>query len=163
MALIKPITISLSPNTEKDDIWLALKLVFCPWKWKKGRAIEELENEFKKFLKVKYAFAFNSGRTSLMAILKGFGLEKESEVLLQAFTCNAAVNPVIWSGLKPVYVDCDEDNFNIDIEDLKKKITSKSKVVIVQHTFGMPAEMVKILEIAKQNNLILISMGSHLV
>ena len=161
MALIKPITISLSPNTEKDDIWLALKLVFCPWKWKKGRAIEELENEFKKFLKVKYAFAFNSGRTSLMAILKGFGLEKESEVLLQAFTCNAAVNPVIWSGLKPVYVDCDEDNFNIDIEDLKKKITSKSKVVIVQHTFGMPAEMVKILEIAKQNNLILIEDCAH--
>ncbi len=161
MGLIKPITISLSPNAQKDDIWLALKLVFCPWKWKKGRAIEELEHEFKKYLSVKHAFSFNSGRTSLIAILKGFGLEKGSEVLLQAFTCNAAVNPVLWNGLKPVYVDCDEDNFNIDIEDLNKKITPKSKVVIVQHTFGMPAEMVKILEIAKQNNLILIEDCAH--
>ena len=161
MGLIKPITISLSPNTQKDDIWLALKLVFCPWKWKKGKAIRELENEFKKYLNVKYAFAFNSGRSSLMAILKSFDLEKESEVLLQAFTCNAAVNPVLWNGLKPVYVDCDEDNFNIDIEDLKKKITSKSKIIIVQHTFGLPAEMVKILEIAKQNSLILIEDCAH--
>lgn len=161
MALIKPITISLSPNTQKDDIWLASKLVFSPWKWKKGKAVKELENEFKKYLNVKHAFAFNSGRTSLMAILNGLSLERGNEVLLQAFTCNAAVNPVLWNGLKPVYVDCDEDNFNIDIEDLKKKITSESKVIIVQHTFGLPAEMVKILEIAKQNNLILIEDCAH--
>jgi len=158
---LKPITISLSPNVEKDDIWLALKLVFCLWKWRRGEAIEELENEFKKYLGVKYAFAFNSGRACLMAILRGLNLEPGSEILLQAFTCNAAVNPVIWSGLKPVYVDCDENSFNIDIEDLKKKITSKSKVIIVQHTFGLPAEMVKILEIAKQNNLILIEDCAH--
>ncbi len=105
MGLIKPITISLSPNVQKDDIWLAFRLLFQCWKWKKGKAIEELENQFKEYLGVKYAFAFNSGRTSLMAILKGFGLEKGSEVLLQAFTCNAAVNPVLWNGLKPVYVD----------------------------------------------------------
>jgi len=164
MALIKPITISLSPNIEKDDIWLALKLVFCPWKWtrlRQGSGGQELENEFRKYLGVKYAFAFNSGRTCLMAILKSLDLEPKSEVLLQAFTCNAAVNPVLWNGLKPVYVDCDENTFNIDIENLKKKITSKSKVVIVQHTFGLPAEMVKISEIVKQNNLILIEDCAH--
>jgi len=157
----QPITISLSPNTEKDDIWLVLKLVFCPWKWKKGKAAYELENQFKQYLGIKYVFGFNSGRTALMAILKALDLEPGSEVLLQAFTCNAAVNPVLWTGLEPVYVDCDEDNFNIDIEDLKKKITSKSEVIIVQHTFGLPAEMVKILEIAKQNNLILIEDCAH--
>ncbi|MBU2635457.1 aminotransferase class I/II-fold pyridoxal phosphate-dependent enzyme, partial [Patescibacteria group bacterium] len=165
MGLIKPITISLSPNTQKDDIWLALKLVFQPWKWKKGRAIEELENQFKKYLNVKYAFAFNSGRACLMAILKSLNLEKDDDVLLQAFTCNAAVNPVLWNGLKPVYVDCDEDNFNIDIEDLKKTLRQaqgkRSKVLIVQHTFGLPAEMIEILEIAKQNNLILIEDCAH--
>jgi len=161
MSIIKPISISLSPNTEKDDIWLALKLVFQCWKWKRGKAIKELENEFKKYLGVKYAFAFNSGRSALIAILKSLELEPESEVLLQAFTCNAAVNPVIWSGYKPVYVDCDEDNFNIGAEDLKRKITPKSRVVMVQHTFGLPAEMEKILDITRQNNLILIEDCAH--
>ena len=157
----KPISISLSPNTEWDDVWLALKLVFCPWKWKHGKAIEELKNEFKKYLGVKYAFAFNSGRSSLMAILKSLELSSQDEVLLQAFTCNAAVNPIIWSGLEPVYVDCDENTFNIDVEDLIGKITSKSRVVMVQHTFGLPAEMDKILDIVKQNNLILIEDCAH--
>ncbi len=158
---LKPITISLSPNVEKDDIWLALKLVFCLWKWRRGEAIEELENEFKKYLGVKYAFAFNSGRACLMAILRGLNLEPGSEVLLQAFTCNAAVNPILWNGLKPVYVDCDENTFNIDIEDLRNKVSDKSRAIMVQHTFGIPANMNEIRKTAQENNLILIEDCAH--
>ncbi len=157
----KPITISLSPNTQKDDIWLTLKLIFQPWKWKKGKAIKELENQFKEYLGIKYAFSFNSGRSSLIAILRALDSESGGEILLQAFTCNAASNPILWSGLKPVYVDCNEDDFNIDVEDLRKKITPKSKALIIQHTFGLPAEMAQILDIARQNNLILIEDCAH--
>jgi perosamine synthetase len=155
------ISISLSPNTEKDDVLLAFKLLFQPWQWKKGKEIELLEKRFKEYSGKKYAFSFNSGRTALMAILDSLSLEKESEVLLQAFTCNAAANPIIWSGLKPVYVDCSEEDFNIDPADLKEKITSRSRAVMVQHTFGFPAEMNKILEICQKNNLILIEDCAH--
>ncbi len=161
MNSLKPISISLSPNTEKDDILLAFKLFFQPWKWKEGKETGLLENEFKKYLGAKYAFSFNSGRSSLMAILNSLKLREGDEVLLQAFTCNAAANPVIWSGLKPVFVDCNEGNFNIDTEDLKKKIGKNSKVVMVQHTFGLPANMDEILEICRQNNLILIEDCAH--
>ena len=161
MSAIKPISISLSPNTEKDDVRLALKTIFKPWSWKKGRAVLELEEKFKKYLGVKYAFSFNSGRSALLAILKALDLKKGEEVLAQAFTCNAAVNPIIWSGLKPVYLDCDEDTFNIDSKDLFKKITPKSKVVMIQHTFGKPAEINEILEICQKNNLILIEDCAH--
>ena len=167
----KPISISLSPNTEKDDIRLALKLIFQPWHWKKkltkSTGVQnvnsqfQLEEEFKKCLGVKYAISFNSGRSALMAILNSLGLEKNSEILLQAFTCNAAVNPILWSGLKPVYVDCDEKTFNIDIEDLKRKITKKSRAVMVQHTFGLPADIDEILKICQENNLILIEDCAH--
>ncbi len=165
----RPISISLSPNTEKDDIWLAFKLLFQPWHWKRkltearplSAELAELEEEFKKYLGVKYAVSFNSGRSALMAILNSLGLNKDDEVLLQAFTCNAVVNPILWTGLKPVYVDCDEKTFNIDIEDLKRKITSRSRVVMVQHTFGLPADIDEILEICRQNNLILIEDCAH--
>ncbi len=157
----RPISISLSPNTEKDDILLALKLLFQPWRWKKGRAIAELEKEFKKYLGVKYAISFNSGRSAFLAILECFDLKEDNEVLLQAFTCNAAVNPILWVGLKPVFIDVNENTFNIDIEDLKRKIGPQSKVVIVQHTFGLPAEMDEVLEICRQNNLILIEDCAH--
>lgn len=157
----KPISISLSPNTERDDISLALKLIFQFWKWKKGKAIEKLEKQFREYLGVKYAFSFNSGRSALMAILQSLDLESKSEVLLQAFTCNAAVNPILWSGLKPIYIDCDENNFNIDIKDLRRKITKNSKVLMIQHTFGRPVEMDEIIEICQENNLILIEDCAH--
>ncbi|MFH1181185.1 MAG: aminotransferase class I/II-fold pyridoxal phosphate-dependent enzyme [bacterium] len=162
MNFLKPISISLSPNTEKDDVFLALKLLFQPWKWKHyENGSRDIEVEFKKYLGVKYALAFNSGRSSLMVILDSLGLQKGDEVLLQAFTCNAVPNPVLWSGLKPVFVDAYERTFNIDIDDLKRKIGPRSRAVIVQHTFGKPAEMDEILEICRQNNLILIEDCAH--
>jgi len=161
MNIIRPISISLSPNTEKDDIWLAFKLLFQCWKWKKGRTIQRLEQEFKKYLDVKYAISFNSGRTAFLAILNSLELDKDDEILLQAFTCNAAVNPIIWSGLKPVYVDCDEKSFNIDVQDLKRKITSKTQAVMVQHTFGLPADMDEVLKICREKELILIEDCAH--
>ncbi|MFH1401945.1 MAG: aminotransferase class I/II-fold pyridoxal phosphate-dependent enzyme [Parcubacteria group bacterium] len=163
---LRPISISLSPNTEKDDILLAFSLLWQPWRWKGNSSINsgqvvDLENEFINYLGVKYAISFNSGRSSLMAILNSLNLEKGSEILLQAFTCNAVPNPVIWSGLKPIYVDASEQTFNIDAEDLRKKITPRSKAVIVQHTFGLPAEMDEIQKICQENNLILIEDCAH--
>jgi len=157
----KPISISLSPNVQKDDVILALKLIFQPWKWKNGGETEKLEKKFKKYLGVKYAFSFNGGRSSLFAILKSLNLPKQSDVLLQAFTCNAVPNPILWAGLNPVYIDCSND-FNIDTEKLKALIlTNKRKVLIVQHTFGLPANMDEIIYIIRQNNLILIEDCAH--
>ena len=172
----KPISISLSPNTEKDDIDLALKLIFQPRLWKISinqpnqykSASKELEEEFKKYLGVKYAFSFNSGRSALMAISDALGIKKGDEILLQAFTCNSAVNPILHSGAKPVFVDIDE-TLNLDPEDLKKKIThstssgraSKIKAVMIQHTFGWPAKIDQILEICKKYNLYLIEDCAH--
>jgi dTDP-4-amino-4,6-dideoxygalactose transaminase len=158
---LKPISISLSPNVEREDVRLALKLIKNKKEWKEGEKIRELEEEFKKYLMIKYAISFNSGRSAFLAILNSLGLKTGDEVLLQAFTCNAVPNPVIWSGLKPVYVDCDEKTFNIDVEDLKRKITKKSKAMVVQHTFGLPADLEEILEICKKNNLILIEDCAH--
>ena len=161
----KPISISLSPNVQKDDIRLALKLLFSPFQWKQGKAIKQLEDNFKKYLGVKYAFSFNSGRSAFFAILKALKLKEGSNVLLQAFTCNAVPNPILWANLNPIYVDCN-NNFNIDTEDLSVRLASfaqdkKPKVLVVQHTFGLPANMEEIIKIAEDNNLILIEDCAH--
>ncbi|MCH8741830.1 aminotransferase class I/II-fold pyridoxal phosphate-dependent enzyme [Patescibacteria group bacterium] len=182
MTTFRPISISLSPNTERNDIYLALKLIFSALgkpasggkPWKNGSAIKKLEENFKQYFKVKYTISFNSGRSALLAILESLNLKPGDEVLLQAFTCNAVSNPILWSRLsrsqenfdkqaelKPVYVDCNKETFNIDIKDLKRKITSRSRVIIVQHTFGLPVDIKEILEICKKNNLILIEDCAH--
>jgi len=157
----QPISISLSPNTEKDDILLSLKMIFQPWQWKNGKEIEELEKKFKDYLKANFAISFNSGRSALLAILKSLNLKENEEVLIQAFTCNAAVNPILWAGLNPVFVDCNEKTFNMDIDILEKSITARSRVVMVQHTFGLPANIKRVLDICQKNNLILIEDCAH--
>lgn len=156
----KPISISLSPNVQKEDVFLVLKLLFQPWRWKRGGAVKEFEKKFREYLGVKYAFSFNSGRASFFAILKALNLEKESSVLLQAFTCNAVPNPILWAGLNPLYIDCGDD-FNIDAEDLRRKIKQEHKVLVVQHTFGLPANMNEINTIVRQNTAILIEDCAH--
>ncbi len=157
----KPIAISLSPNTEKQDVLLAAKMLFSLRQWLKGKQIKELESSFKNYFKVKYAVSFNSGRSAEYTLLKSMGLEKNDEVLIQAFTCVVVPNPVLWLKAKPVYVDFEKDSLNMNPRDLKKKITSKSKIVIVQHTFGKPAKIEEIRKIAKDHRLLLIEDCAH--
>ena len=172
MKFFKPISISLSPNVEKDDVLLALNLIIRPWLWKKGKALLELENHFKQYLGVKYAVSFNSGRSALYAILKAIEIDHSersyapmhrSEVFLQGFTCNAAINPVLWAKMKPVYVDCNTKDFNIDIEDLEIKIAEnpKAKILMVQHTFGNSTNMDEAMSIVRQHNLTLVEDCAH--
>jgi dTDP-4-amino-4,6-dideoxygalactose transaminase len=152
---------SLSPNTEIDDIVLCFKLFFQPDKWKRGQALIDLENRFKELLKVKHAFTFNSGRSAFLAILKSLNLQLGTEVLIQGFTCNALVNPILWLGLKPVFVDIDEKTLNMDVDDLETKIGPESKVVVVQHTFGFPTDLDRVQEVCQKHNLILIEDCAH--
>jgi len=165
MNYFKPVSISLSPNVEKDDIKLALNLLIRPWLWKKGKGIKELEESFRNYLGVKYAYSFNSGRSAFYAILKALseveGLKAGEGVMLQAFTCNAVPNPVLWADLEPVYVDCNKDDYNISVEDLKVKLTPNCRVVVVQHTFGLPANLDTIRAFCTANNLILIEDCAH--
>jgi perosamine synthetase len=156
----KPILISLSPNTEKDDIVLAKKIIGDFKLWKKGEQAETLEVELKRYFSAKYAVLFNSGRACLAVILEALQIKEGDEILLQGFTCNSAVIPILQIKAKPVFVDID-DNLNMSPDDLEKKIGPRSKAIMVQHTFGFPAQMDKIAEISKKHNLILIEDCAH--
>ena len=157
---IKPISISLSPNTERDDVFLAFRLLFQPWRWKRGSAARSLERAFAQKFGFSHAYSFNSGRSAFLALLAALQLKEGDEVAIQAFTCNAVPNPILWAGLKPVYVDCD-DNYNMDVADLERKITPRTRAVVAQHTFGFPAGIKQIQEICKKRNLLFIEDCAH--
>ena len=152
----KLISVSLSPNTQKDDVSLAFKLIFST---RKG-GTRKLERLFRNYFGFRNAFAFNSGRSSLIAILKAMEIKNGDEVIIQSFTCNAAVNPIKYIGATPVFVDINDD-LNISIKDLKNKITPKTKAIMVQHTFGSPAEIDKIKEICLEKKIYLIEDCAH--
>jgi len=151
---------SLSPNTERDDISLAAKLRFFPSARKiASGARSRLESTFASYLG-QPVYAFESGRTSLYAILASLDLPQGAEILLQAYTCVAVPEPVLWVGARPVYIDIGED-LTMDPADLEKKITPQSKVLIIQHTFGMPAKLDELIAIARRHNLFIIEDCAH--
>lgn len=160
--MTRPLAISLSPNTEKEDVLKALSAIVSPWSYNSGKALYRLEEWFKNFFRVSHAASFNSGRSALFVILTSLGIGDKDEVLLQAFTCVAVPNAIIWVGAKPIYVDT-TDSLTIDPLDLKKKITQKTKAIIVQHTFGIPSKIEEILRIAKTENIPVIEDCAHLI
>jgi perosamine synthetase len=115
-------------------------------------------------------FYFFKGRVALYAILKAIGIKQGDEVILPGFTCVVVPNAIIYLGAKPVYIDIDRKTFNIDFLKLKEKLitshsssAAKPKALIVQHTFGIPAEMDSILNIAKKYNLYVIEDSCHAI
>lgn len=159
--LKKPIFTALSPNAQADDIFIAMRLMFMPWRWKRGKFSALLRDTLKEYLGLKNVFLFESGRTCLYAILKSLDLKPDDEVLFQGFTCVAVPDPILWAGAKPVYVDCEEDSLNMSPADLENKIAPRSRVLIIQHTFGLPAEIDKLMEIAKRHKLFVIEDCAH--
>ncbi|MDO8601921.1 MAG: DegT/DnrJ/EryC1/StrS aminotransferase family protein [bacterium] len=151
---------SLAPNLETDDLAAARRLLVSPKSWRQGEQPRELEEWFRNFFNATEAKAFASGRTALYAILKTLNLPVGSEVLLQAYTCVAVPDPVLWAGLIPVYVDCNR-TLTMESTDLEKKITDKSRVLIIQHTFGQPADMEKLMAIAEKHHIFVIEDCAH--
>lgn len=118
-----------------------------------GKNVQEFEKLASKFVKSKYAVAVNSGTAALQAALLAIDVKYGDEVLIPSFTFVATANAVISVGAKPVFVDILKENYTMDPNDLKKKITKKSKVIIPVHLYGNIAYMNQINEIAKKNNL----------
>ncbi len=156
----RPIAIGLSPNTEESDYLLAFKMLLSPWEHFNNSYVKLLEQWFRNFFAVSYAISFNSGRSAFLAILKTLDINQNDEILLQSFTCVVVPNAILAAGAKPIYVDVME-NFTMDPNDLEKKITSKSRAILVQHTFGIPSSMKEIVAIAKKHKLTLIEDVAH--
>jgi perosamine synthetase len=108
-------------------------------------------------------FYFFKGRVALYAILKAIGIKQADEIILPGFTCIVVPNAIIYLNAKPVYVDIDPETYNIDHTKIEGKITGKTKVIIVQHTYGISADMDKIKDIARKHNLYVIEDSCHAI
>ena len=158
---MQPIYTSLSPNLEQDDRDLAKSLLFKPFSWKEGPERARLRNKLKNYLGTKEVFLYESGRTALFAALKALKIGHGDEVILQAYTCVAVPEPVLWVGAKPVYADINLSSANISLESVNKLINVNTKAIIVQHTFGNPAPINQLVHIAKERGIYLIEDCAH--
>ena len=104
---------------------------------------------------------FYRGRVALYAILNALMVGANDEVAIQAFTCDAVPEAVMASGAHPVYVDIEPQGFNMDPEDLIRKLNSKTRAVVIQHTYGIPASMDQLLAVANEKGVPIIEDCAH--
>ncbi|MCU0652684.1 MAG: DegT/DnrJ/EryC1/StrS family aminotransferase [Candidatus Pacebacteria bacterium] len=121
-----------------------------------GPEVAAFEKEAAVFLETAHAITLNSGTDALYLALKALDIGPGDEVLVPDFTFIATAETVAQCGAVPVFVDIDPVTFNIDPEDIEKKITSRTKAIIPVHLFGRAADMTAISKIAKDGNLYVI-------
>ena len=118
-----------------------------------GPIVSDFCNNLSKYLDVKHVIPCGNGTDALQIALMALNLEKGDEIICPDFTFVATAEVVKLLGLKAIFVDVNKDNFTIDIENIKRAITSKTKAIIPVHLFGQCANMEEILKIARENNL----------
>ena len=144
-------------NQDKKAVSMALNQSWLT----NGPNLKKFEEEICKFVGVKYAMGVGSATQGLHLCVKAFGIGSGDEVIVPTFTFAATANAVIYCGAKPIFADVDQDTFNISPKEIKKKLSSKTKAIIVVHYGGQACEMDEILNIAKKNNIKVVEDCAH--
>lgn len=121
-----------------------------------GDAVTGFEKRFAEYVGAKHAIALNSGTDALVIALKALGIGPGDEVITTPFTFFATAETIAMVGAVPVFVDIEEDTYNIDADKIEEKITDKTKAILPVHIFGQPANMAQINKIAKSHGLFVI-------
>ena len=153
------------PNIDKEEIRevtsVLLEKSLTSSSFEGGKRVQQFEHLLSKFVKSKFAIAVNSGTSALQASLYALDIKSGDEVLVPSFTFVATANSVKAVGAKPVFVDILRENYTMDPDDLRKKITKRTKAIIPVHLYGHVAYMEEIIELAKKNNLKIIEDASQ--
>ena len=123
------------------------------WVSANGRFVTEFEKRFAEFCGTKYALTCSNGTVTLHLILAALGIKPGDEVIMPTLTYIATANAVRYCGATPVFVDSEEDTFNMDPTKLEEKITKNTKAIMPVHLYGLPADMKEIQKIADKYSI----------
>lgn len=118
-----------------------------------GEDVGLFEKEFAQFCNTQFAVGVSSGTAALFLALSSLGVKPRDEVIVPAFTYIATSLAVSYTGAKPVFVDIQEDTYNIDAKKIRKAVTKNTRAIIPVHLYGQPANMPEILKVAREYNL----------
>ncbi|MBT3834724.1 DegT/DnrJ/EryC1/StrS family aminotransferase [Candidatus Peribacteria bacterium] len=121
-----------------------------------GPVTRKLEEKFEEACEVKHAIAVSSGTTALIAALLAHDIGPGDEVITTPFSFMATATSIIFTGATPVFIDIEEDTYNIDASLIEAAITEKTKAILPVHLYGHPCDMDAIMDIAEKNNLVVI-------
>ena len=151
------------PYVSSDDIKSINKVLKKAWISSDGPEVEIFEKKFSKKVNRKYSVAVSNGTAALEIAVKALGIKKGDEVIIPNFTIISNAISVIKQNAKPVLLDCDINTWNIKPDDIEKKITKKTKALMVTHIYSYSNDMDKIVKICKKNNIYLIEDSAEVI
>jgi len=150
------------PDIREEDINEVVDSLRKSWLGT-GPKVHQFENDFAKYKDVSYCVAVNSCTAALHLACRALDLKPQDEVITSAMTFCATINAIIHSGATPVLADIDPTTLNIDPQQIEKKITKKTKAILLIHFAGRPCAMDEILRIAKEHHLAIIEDCAHAI
>lgn len=150
------------PFIENEEIRSVSNVMKSKWIGS-GAVTEIFENNFKKYKKSKYSLSVNSCTAALHLSLIYCGIKYNDEIITTPMTFASTINSIVLSGAKPILADIDPNNFNINPKEIEKKITKKTKAILIVHLAGLPCDMKSIMKIVKKYKLKLIEDCAHAI
>ncbi|MBD8031476.1 MULTISPECIES: UDP-4-amino-4,6-dideoxy-N-acetyl-beta-L-altrosamine transaminase [Solibacillus] len=147
-------------NIDEEDIQAVIDTLRSPY-LTQGPKIAEFERAIAEYVGTKYAVAFTNGTAALHGACYAAGIGVGDEVITSPITFAASANCVRYVGGSVVFADIDQYTYNINPEEIRKKITSKTKAIIPVDFTGQPVDIDEIMQIAKEHNLVVIEDGAH--
>jgi perosamine synthetase len=123
------------------------------WISSEGPFIRQFEEKFAALVGRKHGIAVSNGTAALDAAIEALGIGPGDEVIMPTFTIISCIAQIVRAGAKPVLVDSDPITWNMDVGQIEAKITPRTKVIMVVHIFGLPADIGPVLDIARRNKL----------
>lgn len=133
------------------------------WISSEGPYVKEFEEKFSKRAGRKFGIAVCNGTAALEAAVIAAGVKKGDEVILPSFTIISCASSIIRAGAIPVLVDSEEDNWNMNVNQIRKKITNKTTAIMIVHIYGLPVDIDPVLKLAEEFNLKIIEDAAELI
>lgn len=162
MSIFRPIHHAFAPLADARFCLLALGLLARPLLWRRGPAGLELRNALRRKYRADAAL-FSSGREGLLALFKSLNIGSGDEVIVQAYTCVVVPNAITAAGANAVFVDVEKETLSLDPAAVRKAVTARTKAIVCQHTFGIPAPLEELRRICDGRGVPLIEDCAHVI
>jgi dTDP-4-amino-4,6-dideoxygalactose transaminase len=150
---VPPLNLQKQYKKIKKEIQVSINTVCETQAFVLGKTVADFETNFAEYCGTPFAIGCANGTDAILLSLKVFGIHHGDEVLVPSFTFIASAEPIARLGAKPVFVDIDPHTYNIDVNDLEKKITKRTKAIVVVHLYGQTADMASVMRIARKYKL----------
>jgi len=144
------------PNLCGNEKKYVVDCIESNWVSSTGSYVKKFEKKFAEFINTKYASTCSNGTAALHLILLALGIKEKDEIILPTLTFVSSANSVLYNNAKPVFVDSEMDTWNMDASLIEKRITKKTKAIMVVHLYGHPVDLDPVIELCEKYDLYLI-------